>query len=51
MLLHKVLNGDNVIKLSDNNPNGTGGGLWRCKLTFSHQNVATMFTVDHVHND
>jgi hypothetical protein len=50
--LSKVLNSINVIKLSDNNPNGAGamimGGV---KVSLVTQNVATMFRIDHVHND
>ncbi|CAM2785888.1 hypothetical protein SAMN05444355_102144 [Flavobacterium frigoris] len=50
--LSKVLNSTNVIKLSDNNPNGTGAMIMGgANLPLVTQNVATMFTVDHVHND
>ncbi|OCB78084.1 MbnP family protein [Flavobacterium crassostreae] len=50
--LAKVLNSTNTIQLSDNNPNGTGAMIMGgAKLPLITQNVATMFSVDHVHND
>jgi hypothetical protein len=50
--LSKVLNSTNVIKLSDNNSNGMGAMIMGgANLPLITQNVATMFTVDHVHND
>jgi hypothetical protein len=50
--LSKVLNSNNVIKLSDNNANGTGANIMGgSHLPLITQNVSTMFTVDHVHND
>lgn len=50
--LAKILNSTNVIKLSDNNPNGTGANIMGgANLPLVTANVATMFSVDHVHND
>lgn len=50
--LAKILNSTNVIKLSDNNPNGTGANIMGgANLPLITANVATMFSVDHVHND
>lgn len=50
--LSKVLNSTNVIKLSDNNPNGTGANIMGGEnIPLITANVATMFSVDHVHND
>lgn len=50
--LSKILNSTNVIKLSDNNPNGTAADIMGgTNLPLITQNVSTMFTVDHVHND
>jgi hypothetical protein len=50
--LSKVLNSTNVIKLSDNNASGTGANIMGgTNLPLITQNVATMFTIDHVHND
>ena len=50
--LSKILNSTNVIKLSDNNPNGTGANIMGgANLPLITANIATMFTVDHVHND
>ena len=50
--LAKILNSTNVIKLADNNPNGTGANIMGgANLPLITQNVATMFSVDHVHND
>lgn len=50
--LSKILDGQNSIKLSDNNMNGMGamimGGTILESIT---ANVSTMFRVDHVHND
>lgn len=48
----KVIDGENKIKLSDNNMGGMGamimGGALLPKIT---QNLSGMFSVDHVHND
>jgi hypothetical protein len=50
--LSKVLNSTNVIKLSDNNASGTGANIMGgTNLPLITQNVSTMFSVDHVHND
>lgn len=50
--LSKVLNSTNVIKLSDNNASGTGANIMGgSNLPLITQNVSTMFSVDHVHND
>lgn len=50
--LAKILNSTNAIKLSDNNPNGTGANIMGgVNLSLITANIATMFTVDHVHND
>lgn len=50
--LSKILNSTNVIKLSDNNASGTGAMIMSgTNLPLITQNVSTMFTVDHVHND
>jgi len=50
--LSKILDGQNSIKLSDNNMNGMGamimGGTILESIT---TNISTMFRVDHVHND
>ena len=50
--LSKVLNSTNVIKLSDSNASGTGANIMGgSNLPLITQNVSTMFSVDHVHND
>lgn len=50
--LSKILNSTNTIKLSDNNATGTGAMIMGgTNLPLITANVATMFTVDHVHND
>ena len=50
--LSKILDGQNTIKLSDNNMGGMGamimGGTILESIT---ANISTMFRVDHVHND
>ncbi len=50
--LSKILDGQNTIKLSDNNMSGMGamimGGTILESIT---TNISTMFRVDHVHND
>ncbi|MES2543247.1 MAG: MbnP family protein [Bacteroidota bacterium] len=48
----KVIDGTNKIKLSDNNMGGMGAMIMSgANLTLITANLASMFTVDHVHND
>jgi hypothetical protein len=50
--LSKIIDGTNKIKLSDNNANGMGAMIMSgTNLPLITQNVATMFSVAHVHND
>lgn len=50
--LSKILDGPNKIKLSDYNMGGTGAMIMGgATLPLITANVATMFRVDHVHND
>jgi len=50
--LSKILDGPNTIKLTDYNQNDTGATIMGgAALPLITENVATMFRVDHVHND
>lgn len=48
----KIIDGSNKIKLSDNNPNGTGAMIMGgANLPLITANIGGMFKVDHVHNN
>ena len=50
--LSKIIDGTNKIKLSDNNPGGNGAAIMGgANLPLITQNLSSMFTAAHVHND